>query len=129
MNENQVIKGIIEDHKNLLMLKDNKVNITNIKAILQHYSISTQSNRKIADLKEHLLKQCNSFSSVPITFVPDCSVENYTEAPERNHSNLPHKQLNDSVPLTFVNDSMINMVKTQETVTETASMNDSTEHQ
>ena len=102
------------------MLKDNKASLTNIKAILQHYSISTQSNQKIADLKELLLKQCNSFSSVPITFVPDCSVENYIEAPERNHSNLPHKQLNDFVPVTFVNDSMINMVKTQETVTETA---------
>ena len=120
LNDNQVIKRIIEDHKNLLMLKDNKASLTNIKAILQHYSISTQSNQKIADLKELLLKQCNSFSSVPITFVPDCSVENYIEAPERNHSNLPHKQLNDFVPVTFVNDSMINMVKTQETVTETA---------
>ena len=30
----------------LLMLKDNKASLTNIKAILQHYSISTQSNRK-----------------------------------------------------------------------------------
>ena len=75
---------------------------------------------KIADLKELLLKQRNSFSISPITFVPDCSVENYTETSERNHSNLPHKQLNDFVPVTFVNDSTINMVKTQETATETA---------
>ena len=52
LNDNQVIKRIIEDHKNLLMLKDNKASLTNIKAILQHYSISTQSNQKIADLKE-----------------------------------------------------------------------------
>ena len=103
LNDNQVIK--LEDHKNLLMLKDNKGSLTNIKAILQHYSISTQSNQKIADLKELSLKQCNSFSSVTTTFVPDCSVENYIEAPERNHSNLPHKQLNDFVPVTFVNDS------------------------
>ena len=89
------------------MLKDNKGSLTNIKAILQHYSISTQSNQliKIADLKELSLKKCNSFSSVPTTFVPDCSVENYIEAPERNHSHLPRKQLNDFVPVTFVNDS------------------------
>lgn len=77
LNDNQVIK--LEDHKNLLMLKHNKGSLTNIKAILQHYSISTQSNQKIADLKELSLKQCNSFSSVPTTFVPDCSVENYIE--------------------------------------------------
>ena len=31
LNDNQVIKRIIEDHKNLLMLKDNKASLTNIK--------------------------------------------------------------------------------------------------
>ena len=63
LNDNQVIKEIIEKHKNLLMLRDKKASLTNIKAILQHHNISTQSNRKIANLKELLLKHCNSFSS------------------------------------------------------------------
>ena len=31
LNDNQVIKRIIEDHKNLLMLKDNKASLTKIK--------------------------------------------------------------------------------------------------
>ena len=94
-----IIKQIIEVHRNLLMLRDNKASRTNIMAILQHYNIPTQkSNKKIVDQNELLLKHCHSFLSVPITFVPDCSIENYSEAPEQKKSTLPDKQLNEFVP-------------------------------
>ena len=72
-------------------------------AILQHYNIPAQkSNKKIGDQNELLLKHCHSFLSVPITFVPDCSIENYSEAPEQKKSTLPDKQLNEFVPVAFV---------------------------
>ena len=119
-NDNLVVKQIIEVHKNLLMLRDNKASRTNIMAILEHYNIPAQkSNKKIGDLNELLLKHCHSFLSVPITFVPDCSIENYSEAPEQKKSTLPDKQLNEFVPVAFVNDSMVNLVKTQENEAET----------
>ena len=96
---NLVVKQILEVHKNLLMLRDNKTSRTNIMAILQHYNIPAQkSNKKIGDQNELLLKHCHSFLSVPITFVPDCSIENYSEAPEQKKSTLPDKQLNEFVP-------------------------------
>ena len=119
-NDNLVVKQIIEVHKNLLMLRDNKASRTNIMAILQHYNIPAQkSNKKIGDLNELLLKHCHSFLSVPITFVPDCSIENYSEAPEQKKSTLPDKQLNEFVPVAFENDSMVSLVKTQENEAET----------
>ena len=117
---NLVVKQILEVHKNVLMLRDNKASRTNIMAILQHYNIPAQkSNKKIGDQNELLLKHCHSFLSVPITFVPDCSIENYSEAPEQKKSTLPDKQLNEFVPVAFENDSMVNLVKTQENEAET----------
>ena len=102
------------------MLRDHKASRTNIMAILQHYNIPAQkSNKKIGDLNELLLKHCHSFLSVPITFVPDCSIENYSEAPEQKKSTLPDKQLNEFVPVAFVNDSMVNLIKTRENEAET----------
>ena len=117
LNDNEIIKEIIQKHKNLLSLSDSKASLANIKSILQHHNISIQSNRKMADLKEVLLKHCNSLSSVFITFVPDYSIENYTEAPKKNF-NLHNPQLTDFVPVTFVNDSMINLIKTKGTEAE-----------
>ena len=38
----------------------------------------------------------------------------------QNKSNLPHKQLNEFVPLAFVNDSMVILVKTEENEAETS---------
>ena len=65
-----------------------------------------------------MLKHRNSLSSVPITFVPDYSIENYTEAPKKKNFNLHNQQLTDFVPVTFVNDSMINLIKTKQTEAE-----------
>ena len=79
---------------------------------------------KISDLKELLLQHCDPISAVPVTFVSDSSIENYTEAPNKETSPLIQQQLTDFVPLTFVHDSMINLVKTQEDITESESKND-----
>ena len=50
---------------------------------------------------------------MPITFVSDCNIENCTVAPEKDHS-VKHEQT-ECVPVTFVHDSMITLVKTQDT--------------
>ena len=49
--------------------------------------------------------------TMPITFVSDCSTETYTEAKERKHSKK-HEQAT-CVPITFRDDAMINLIKTQ----------------
>ena len=46
-----------------------------------------------------------------MTFVSDCSTETYTEAKEREHSRK-HEQAT-CVPITFIDDAMINLIKTQ----------------
>ena len=68
---------------------------------------------KIGDLKDLLLYHCNTTKTMPITFVSDCSIENCTVAPEKDHS-VKHEQT-ECVPVTFVHESMINLVKTQDT--------------
>lgn len=79
-NNNDIIKGIIHQHKNLLSLSDNKVKLDNIKAVLLYHNISIPPNMKLADLKDLLLHHCNTTTTMPITFVSDCSIENYTVA-------------------------------------------------
>ncbi|KAJ7371880.1 hypothetical protein OS493_022601 [Desmophyllum pertusum] len=113
-NNNDIIKDIIYKHKTMLSLSDNKVKLDNIKAILLYHNISIPPNMKLADLKDLLLHHCNTTMTMPITFVSDCSIENYTAAPEKDHS-IKHEQTT-CVPVTFINDSMINLVKTQETM-------------
>ena len=49
-NNNDIIKSIIHQHKNLLSLSDNKVKLDNIKAVLLHHNISIPPNMKIGDL-------------------------------------------------------------------------------
>ena len=49
-------------------------------------------------------------ATMPVTFVSDASIENYTVAPDRKRS-VKHKQTK-CVPVTFINDSMINLIKT-----------------
>ena len=49
--------------------------------------------------------------TMPITFVSDCSAETYIEAKERKQSRK-HKQ-GTRVPVTFILDAMINLIKTQ----------------
>ena len=48
--------------------------------------------------------------TMPITFVSDCSIQTYTEAKEREHSRK-HKQAT-CVPITFIDGTMINLIKT-----------------
>ena len=48
---------------------------------------------------------------LPITFVSDCSTETYTKAKEREQSRK-HEQAT-CVPITFMDDAMINLIKTQ----------------
>ena len=40
LNDNEIIKEIIQKHKNLLSLSDSKASLANIKSILQHHNIS-----------------------------------------------------------------------------------------
>ena len=54
---------------------------------------------------------CNTTMTMPMTFVSDCSTETYTEAKEREHSRK-HEQAT-CVPITFTDDAMINLIKTQ----------------
>ena len=49
--------------------------------------------------------------TMPVTFVSDCSTETYTEAKEREQSRK-HEQAT-CVPITFIDDAMINLIKTQ----------------
>ena len=49
--------------------------------------------------------------TMPITFVSDCSTETYTEAKEREQSRK-HEQAT-CVPIDFIDDAMINLIKTQ----------------
>ena len=49
--------------------------------------------------------------TMPITFVSDCSTETHNEAKEREHSRK-HKKAT-CVPITFIDDAMINLMKTQ----------------
>ena len=121
MNDNYVLKEIIEKHKHLLSLSDSKAKLANVKAILQYHNISIQSNMKTADLKELLLQHWNPISAVPITFVFDSSIDNYTEAPNKETSSLIQQQLTDFVHVTLVHDSVINLVKTQKDITESES--------
>lgn len=51
---------------------------------------------------------------MPTTFVSDCTIENYTVASEKDQS-VKHEQTT-CVPIAFINDSMISLVKTQETM-------------
>ena len=90
-NNNEIMKDIINKHKVLLSLPDNKVKLDNIRAILHYHNISTPTNIKLADLKDLLLQHCNNTESVPITFVSDHSMENYAEAEESEHS-VTHEQ-------------------------------------
>ena len=46
-----------------------------------------------------------------ITFVSDCSAETYIEVKEREQSRK-HEQAT-RVPITFIHDAMINLIKTQ----------------
>ena len=48
--------------------------------------------------------------TMPITFVSDCSTETYTEAKEREQSRK-HEQAT-CVPIAFIDDAMINLIKT-----------------
>ena len=73
-NNNDILKSIIHQHKNLLSLSDNKVKLDNIKAVLLHHNISIPPNMKIGDLKDLLLYHCNTTKTVPITFVSDCNI-------------------------------------------------------
>ena len=93
------MKDIINKHKVLLSLSDNKVKHDNIKAILHYHNISIPTNFKLPDLKDLLLQHCNTTMTMPIIFVSDCSIETYTEAKEREHSSK-HEQAT-CVPLTF----------------------------
>ena len=49
--------------------------------------------------------------TMPITFVSDCSIEMYTKAKERENSRK-HEQAT-CVPITFIDGTMINLIKTQ----------------
>ena len=49
--------------------------------------------------------------TMPITFVSDCGTETYTEAKERERSRK-HEQAT-CVRITFKDDAMINLIKTQ----------------
>lgn len=112
LNNNFIIKEIVQKHKNLLSLNDNKAKMENIKEILQYHNISIQPSMKLAALKDLLLQHCNTAPTVPVTFVSDCSIENYTVAAKKDISS--NQQLTDFVPVTFIHDSMINLVKTGE---------------
>ena len=48
---------------------------------------------------------------MPIPFVSDCSTETYTEAKEREHSRKHEQAI--CVPITFIDDAMINLIKAQ----------------
>ena len=49
--------------------------------------------------------------TMPVTFVSDCSTETYTEAKEREQSRK-HEHAT-CVAVTFIDDAMINLIKTQ----------------
>ena len=49
--------------------------------------------------------------TMPITFVSDCGNETYTEAKEREQSRK-HEPAT-CVPITLIDDAMINLIKTQ----------------
>ena len=115
-NNNEIMKDIINNHKVLLPLSDNKVKLDNIKAILNYDNISIPTHFKLADLKDLLLQHCNTTMTMPITFVSDCSIETYTEAKEREHSRK-HEQAT-CVHTTCTDDAMINSIKTQENTDE-----------
>ena len=53
---------------------------------------------------------------MPITFLSDSSIETYTEAKEREHSSKQEQVT--CVPITFIDDAMVNLVKTQENTDE-----------
>ena len=84
-NNQEIIKEIVQQHKCLLSLSDNKAKLANIKAILQYHNIPMKFNMKIADLSDLLLQHCNTTTTVPITFVSDFSIDNYTEASKRDN--------------------------------------------
>jgi len=65
---------------------------------------------KVADLKDLLLRHCSITMTMPITFASDGCIENCTVAPDREHS-VKHEQTT-CVPVTFINESMINFIKT-----------------
>lgn len=109
-NDIDIVKDIIHHHKNLPSLPDNKVKLDNIRAILLHHNISIPSNMKVADLKDLLLRHCNTIMTMPVAFVSDGSIENYTVAPDRERS-VKHDQTT-CIPVSFINDSMINFIKT-----------------
>lgn len=109
-NDIDIVKDIIHNHKNLLSLPDNKVKLDNIRAILLHHNISIPSNMKVADLKDLLLRHCNTTMTMPVTVVSDGSIENYTVSPDRERS-VKHDQTT-CIPVSFINDSMINFIKT-----------------
>ena len=121
-NNQEIIKEIVQQHKCLLSLSDNKAKLANIKAILQYHNIPIKSNMKIADLSDLLLQHCNTTTTVPITFVSDCSIDNYTEASKRD--NFSQHELADFVPVTFINDSNMNtlQVQTGEGISETINL-------
>ena len=115
-NNNEIMKDIISKHKVLLSLSDNKVKLENIKAILHNHNIPIPTNFKLADLKDLLLQHCNTTTTMPITFLSDSSIETYTEAKEREHSSKQEQVT--CVPITFIDDAMVNLVKTQENTDE-----------
>ena len=118
-NNQEIIKEIVQQHKCLLSLSDNKAKLANIKAILQYHNIPMKLNMKIADLSDLLLQHCNTTTTVPITFVSDFSIDNYTEASKRD-INFSQNELADFVPATFINDSnMITLVQAGEDISET----------
>ena len=121
-NNQEIIKEIVQQHKCLLSLSDNTAKLANIKAILQYHNIPIKSNMKIADLSDLLLQHCNTTTTVPITFVSDCSIDNYTEASKRD--NFSQHELADFVPVTFINDSNMNtlQVQTGEDISETINL-------
>ena len=49
--------------------------------------------------------------TMPMTFVSDCTTETYTEAKERERSRKHEKAT--CVPITFIDDAMINLITTQ----------------
>ena len=119
-NNQEIIKEIVQQHKCLLSLSDNKAKLANIKAKLC-YSITIsrpiKSNMKIADLSDLLLQHCNTTTTVPITFVSDCSIDNYTEASKRDN-------FSQHETVTFINDSNMNtlQVQTGEDISETINL-------
>jgi predicted metal-binding protein len=90
-NNSEIVKKVVNDHKELLSLPDSKVKLQNIKAILQYHNTPFKSNLKLDDLKDILLQQCNTTSSIPVSFVSDSDIDCCYVAPQKDKS-IPYKE-------------------------------------